>query len=173
MVLQWGMSDNFPLRALVSQEQLMAHSDELKGRIDTEIDALVGEAKLMAQEVLLDHREALERLTTVLIERETLERDEFELLMRGGELPELVLEADGKLHATQETTPVRLARLAAFTRPGIGHDGSSTEDAGWGVGDLDRRDPKSAGSKFRFGQVSITADDDADATDTDTTQEVA
>ena len=34
MVLQWGMSDNFPLRALVSQDQLMAHSDELRAKID-------------------------------------------------------------------------------------------------------------------------------------------
>ncbi|MCW2959655.1 MAG: cell division protein FtsH [Thermoleophilia bacterium] len=181
MVLQWGMSDNFSLRALVSQDQLMAHSDELKGRIDVEIDAIVGEAKLMAQEVLLEHREALERLTTVLIERETLERDEFELLMRGGELPELIIEADGTAHATQQTTPVRLAHLAAFTRPGIGHEGSSTEDAGWAIGDLDRRDAKSSGAKFRFGAAPITQGDAAttdstdstDANDTDTTQEVA
>jgi cell division protease FtsH len=177
MVLQWGMSDNFPLRALVSQEQLMAHSDELRGKIDVEIDAIVGEAKLMAQEVLIEHRETLDRLTDVLVERETLERDEFELLMRGGELPALEIEADGALHAVADTTPVRLARLAAFTRPGIGHEGSSTEDAGWAIGDLDRRDPNSPGAKFRADADELEAAAetaaDGEASQDDSATEVA
>ena len=149
MVLQWGMSDNFALRGLVHQEQLLAHSDELKARIDAEIDTIVGEAKLMAQEVLLEHKDVLERLTDVLVERETLERDEFELLMRGGELPALEVEEDGELHAVADTTPVRLARQGAVPRPGIGHEGSSSEDANWAIGDIDRRDPSSPGARFR------------------------
>jgi cell division protease FtsH len=162
MVLQWGMSDNFALRGLVHQDQLLAHSDELRGRIDSEIDAIVGEAKLMAQEVLLAKKDVLERLTDVLVERETLERDEFELLMRGGELPALEIEADGELHAVAETTPVRLARQGAFPRPGIGHEGSSADDAGWAIGDIDRRDPDSAGARLRD-----AAAEEADGGDTD------
>ena len=173
MVLQWGMSDNFALRGLVHQDQLLAHSDELKGRIDAEIDAIVGEAKLMAQAVLLEHKDVLERLTDVLVERETLERDEFELLMRGGELPALELEEDGTAHAVAETTPVRLARQGTVPRPGIGHDGSSSQDAGWAVGDIDRRDPSSPGAKLRTDgdageQDAVGTDDSAggdDATD--------
>jgi cell division protease FtsH len=176
MVLQWGMSDNFALRGLIQQDQLMAHSDELRGRIDTEIDIIVGEAKLMAQEVLVEYLPSLERLTQVLVERETLERDQFELLMRGGELPALEVEADGTLHATSETTPVRLARQAAFPRPGIGHEGSSSEDAGWAIGEFDRRDPRSPGAKFRTAaqqaQADLVADQDADH-DADTTGETA
>jgi hypothetical protein len=148
-VLQWGMSDNFALRGLVQEGHLLAHSDEMKGRIDAEIDAIVGEAKLMAQDVLIENRDVLERLTEVLVERETLERDEFELLMRGGELPALEIEEDGTLHAVAETTPVRHARQAAFPRPGIGREGSSHEDATWAIGDIDRRDPSSPGAKFR------------------------
>jgi cell division protease FtsH len=169
MVLQWGMSDNFALRALVSQDQLMAHSDELRGKIDVEIDALVGEAKLMAQEVLVAQRETLERLTEVLIERETLEREDFELLMRGGELPALEVDEDDVLHAVGDTTPVRHARQAAFPRPGIGHEGSSHEDATWAVGDIDRRDPRSPGAKFRVGEQAEQADDASDG-DGDETQ---
>jgi cell division protease FtsH len=149
MVLQWGMSDNFALRGLVQHEQLMAHSDELRAKIDSEIDVIVGEAKLMAQEILVEKLPALERLTEVLIERETLERDQFELLMRGGELPALEVEEDGTVHAIAETTPVRIARSGAESHPGIGHGGSSTEDAAWGIGDIDRRDPNSPGAKFR------------------------
>src|SRR5204862_1670157 len=63
MVLQWGMSDNFSLRALVSEQQLMAHSDELRGKIDIEIDSIVGEARLMAQAILADKQETLTRQT--------------------------------------------------------------------------------------------------------------
>jgi cell division protease FtsH len=164
MVLQWGMSDNFALRGLIQHDQLMAHSDELRAKIDTEIDIIVGEAKLMAQEVLVEHLPALKRLTEVLIERETLERDQFELLMRGGELPALEIEADGTAHAVAETTPVRLARQAAFPRPGIGHEGSSTEDAGWAIGEVERRSSESPGAKLRV-EPTLTdtpaADDDA------------
>ncbi|MCW2927540.1 MAG: ftsH, partial [Thermoleophilia bacterium] len=149
MVLQWGMSDSFALRGLIQHDQLMAHSDELRAKIDAEIDVIVGEAKLMAQEVLVEFLPSLQRLTDVLVERETLERDQFELLMRGGELPALEVEADGTLHAVSETTPVRLARQGAATHPGIGHGGSSTEDADWAIGEFDRRDPNSSGARFR------------------------
>ena len=173
MVLQWGMSDNFALRGLVQEGQLMAHSDELRAKIDSEIDAIVGEAKLMAQDVLVEHLPALQRLTEVLIERETLERDQFELLMRGGELPALEVEDDGTVHAVAETTPVRHARQAAFARPGIGHEGSSHEDASWAIGDIDRRDPWSPGAKFRPAAAQQSQVDDTDATahdvDEDTT----
>jgi cell division protease FtsH len=166
MVLQWGMSDNFALRGLIQHDQLMAHSDELRGKIDAEIDVIVGEAKLMAQEVLVEYLPVLERLTDVLVERETLERDQFELLMRGGELPALEVEVDGTLHATSETTPVRLARQAASPRPGIGHEGSSSEDAGWAIGEFDRRDPRSPGAKFRTAaqqaQAELVAEQDAE-----------
>jgi cell division protease FtsH len=156
MVLQWGMSDNFALRGLVQDGQLLAHSDEMRGRIDAEIDAIVGEAKLMAQAVLLEHQSVLERLTDVLVERETLERDEFELLMRGGELPELEIEQDGTVHAVSETTPVRNARHGAAAHPGIGHDGSSSEDATWAVGDIDRRSADSPGAKLRTDDPTTT-----------------
>jgi cell division protease FtsH len=165
MVLQWGMSDNFALRGLVQQDQLMAHSDELRAKIDTEIDVIVGEAKLMAQEILVENLPVLERLTDVLVERETVDRDEFELLMRGGELPELVIEDDGTLHAIAETTPVRIARSGAEAHPGIGHQGSSTEDATWGSGNIDRRDPNSPGAKFLTPTLDGDGEDDTPALD--------
>jgi cell division protease FtsH len=150
MVLQWGMSDAFADRALLQHDQLMAHSDEMRARIDAEIDAIVGEAKLMAHDVLVSHQATLERLTAVLIERETLERDQFELLMRGGELPALEIEEDGAVHAAGETTPVRLARVGAIPRPGLGRGGSAADDASWGLGEVERREATSPGAKLRI-----------------------
>ena len=178
MVLQWGMSDNFALRGLVQHDQLMAHSDELRAKIDTEIDILVGEAKLMAQEVLVEKLPVLERLTAVLVERETLERDQFELLMRGGELPALVIDADGTAHAEAETMPVRLARFAAQTRSGESYDGAGAADASWGVGDIERRSADSPGAAFRSGLAPVAStdagsDDDADETTTNDSTAVA
>ncbi|MEO6867141.1 MAG: ATP-dependent zinc metalloprotease FtsH [Gaiellales bacterium] len=157
MVLQWGMSDSFALRGLIDDGRLMAHSDEMRGKIDLEIDAIVGEAKLMAQAVLVEHKETLERLTAVLVERETVDRDEFELLMRGGELPALEIEADGTVHAVAETTPVRNARTAAEPHLGIGHDGSSMEDARWAIGEVERRSSSSPGAGLRNPSVEGAA----------------
>ncbi|MEO6867697.1 MAG: ATP-dependent zinc metalloprotease FtsH [Gaiellales bacterium] len=169
MVLQWGMSDNFALRGLIQHDQLMAHSDELRAKIDTEIDVIVGEAKLMAQEVLVEHLPALQRLTEVLIERETLERDQFELLMRGGELPELEVAEDGSVHAVAETTPVRIARQGAHQTEAVGSGASGTGDAGWAIGDIDRRDPSSSGAKLREEPtlVAVPEAPDTDAPETD------
>jgi cell division protease FtsH len=114
MVLHYGMSESFPLRAFVHEQQLVAHSDELRAKIDGEIDAIVSEAKLMAQEILLARRDDLERLTEVLIERETIERAEFEQLMRGEDLPPVVLEADEVEEDEGDPSP--------FNRPGAAHD---------------------------------------------------
>ena len=158
MVLQWGMSDNFSLRALVQHDQLAAHSDELRGKIDIEIDALVGEAKLMAQSVLIEHRETLERLTDVLVERETLDRDDFELLMRGGELPALEMEADGTLHAVAETTPVRTARTAVDPQSMDGQGHASTDDARWAIGEVERRSDRRPMSGPPVVQPQLDAD---------------
>ncbi|MCW2925070.1 MAG: hypothetical protein JWM98_2474, partial [Thermoleophilia bacterium] len=75
-----------------------------------------------------------------------------------------------------ETTPVRLARVGAAPRPGIGRGGSGTADAGWAIGEVERRDPDSPGAKLRItaeqaaaasdalGGADATPDDDAATT---------
>lgn len=83
MVLKLGMSDEFALRSYVMDEQLMVHSADLRNRIDDAIDAIVGEAKLRAQSILLEHKSKLEDMASMLIDRETIDRKHFDRLFNG------------------------------------------------------------------------------------------
>src|SRR5204863_6177061 len=59
------------------------YSDEIAREIDDEIRRIVEEAHQTAREILNDRREHLDRLSRLLLEHETIERDEFEALLAG------------------------------------------------------------------------------------------
>ena len=59
------------------------YSDEVAREIDDEIRRLVEEAHQRAREILTDNREGLDRVSKILLERETLEADEFLGLLEG------------------------------------------------------------------------------------------
>jgi cell division protease FtsH len=133
MVLTLGMSDQFALRSFVHEEQLVVHSNQLRARIDAEIDAIVGEAKLVAQNILLDKRDQLEALTVELVDRETIEREEFEALMRGETLPplEIVVEDQGETSDQPDNvTELRPDNDVTNEAPGQGDDHDEGEDDG-------------------------------------------
>lgn len=108
MVLRYGMSDSFATRALVDTDRSWVHSDTYSTRVDTEIDQIVERARDIASNVLTRNRDQLEAMTDVLIERETLERDEFERVMRGEQLPPLVVASDAPADASTDI-PVEVA----------------------------------------------------------------
>ena len=149
MVLHYGMSDQFALRSYVHEERLVVHSDDLKNKIDSEIDALVGEAKLTAQTILLERRSELEALTDVLVERETINREEFEQLMRGEELAPLV-SADEAIERAHAELAMSIALDAASLAQGNVVDGESRDVA----------DARSGARELRL--ITATADADAD-----------
>ncbi len=111
MILRYGMSDTFATRALVDMDRSWVHSDTYSSRVDSEIDQVVERARDIASNVLERNRDQLEAMTTILIERETLERDEFERVMRGEALPPVVVDdASGE---TAEHAPVAVAHVEA------------------------------------------------------------
>ncbi len=59
------------------------YSDEIAREIDSEIRRIVESAHVQAREILETHREALNRISEVLLKRETIEADEFEALLQG------------------------------------------------------------------------------------------
>jgi cell division protease FtsH len=63
------------------------YSDSTATLIDQEIKKIVDEAHQRASRMLADNREALVRVAEALIERETIDATELDLLMRGEELP--------------------------------------------------------------------------------------
>jgi cell division protease FtsH len=60
------------------------YSDEIAREIDDEIRRIVESAHLQAKDILSTHRESLEKLSEILIKRETIEKEQFEALLEGG-----------------------------------------------------------------------------------------
>jgi len=59
------------------------YSDEIAREIDDEIRRIVEAAHQNARDILSNHRESLERISEILLKRETIEREEFEALLDG------------------------------------------------------------------------------------------
>jgi cell division protease FtsH len=59
------------------------YSDEIAREIDDEIRRIVESAHLQAKDILTTHKESLEKLSEILIKRETIEKEQFEALLGG------------------------------------------------------------------------------------------
>ncbi len=59
------------------------YSDEIAREIDDEIRRIVEAAHVQAKDILSSHRDSLEKLSEILIKRETIEKDQFEALLDG------------------------------------------------------------------------------------------
>ncbi len=59
------------------------YSEEIAKTIDEEVRAIMEHCYARAKKILEDNRETLERIVLVLLERETIEREEFLALMQG------------------------------------------------------------------------------------------
>ncbi len=59
------------------------YSDEIAREIDDEIRRIVETAHVQAKDILSERKPALEKLSDILIKRETIEREQFEALLEG------------------------------------------------------------------------------------------
>ncbi len=66
------------------------YSEDVAKLIDEEVRAIVEEGRAAAEEILRTHREQLESVSQALLDRETLDREEFLMLMEGKTLPPLM-----------------------------------------------------------------------------------
>jgi cell division protease FtsH len=93
MVTQYGMSAKLgPLTFGRKEEMIFLgreiseqrnYSDEVAAKIDAEVREIIDRAYERAREALSSQREVLNRLAALLIEKETIEHDEFESLFEG------------------------------------------------------------------------------------------
>jgi cell division protease FtsH len=110
MVTQFGMSDVIGPMAVGDAEQEVFLGRELVQRrevsertsenVDDEIKRILDEAYTRARQTLMDNRVLLEKISEALLERETLDREDVDLLAAGLPLPEFkprpaVLETAG------------------------------------------------------------------------------
>jgi len=87
MVTRWGMSDKLGTVALEGEAALapgvMARefSEKVSAEIDAEVRRIIGEAYKKAEDIITKKRKALDAIAKRLIEKETIERAEFEQLL--------------------------------------------------------------------------------------------
>jgi len=90
MVTEFGMSSLGPIQFATDEKKWLAiqlgenstYSEEMAKRIDSEVGKIINSCFKNAQKILKDNKNSLEKLAQELIKKETLERDEFEALLK-------------------------------------------------------------------------------------------
>ncbi len=59
------------------------YSEEIAGKIDLEVAKFIGDAQAVAEKTLTQRRKLLDKVAATLIEKETIEKEEFEALIDG------------------------------------------------------------------------------------------
>jgi cell division protease FtsH len=93
MVTQYGMSEKLGPLAFGKKEEMVFlgreiseqrnYSDEVAAKIDSEVRGIIDAAFAKAKEALTTHRPVLDKLAALLVEKETIEHEEFESLFEG------------------------------------------------------------------------------------------
>ena len=82
MVSRYGMSDKLgPIAFGERQLGNEPYSEHVAAQIDAEVSRIIDEAKARAEKVIKEHRTVLDSIAKELIEKETIEREEFEKLL--------------------------------------------------------------------------------------------
>ncbi|MFZ4632128.1 MAG: ATP-dependent zinc metalloprotease FtsH [Patescibacteria group bacterium] len=91
LVTDYGMSDNLGPRTYGEKEEMIFlgreiheqrnYSEKAAEKIDEEITSFIKQGEVKAQKIIDAHKENLEKIVNLLLEKETIEKDEFELIM--------------------------------------------------------------------------------------------
>jgi cell division protease FtsH len=123
MIMRYGMSEKLGPRVLGRNHDMPFlgrdmgaepdYSEEIAREIDDEIRRVIEEAHERARKVLAEHMDELHQISELLIERETIDKDQFERLL-AGEAPESVFVED-EVPAAEK--PERKPRAEPKPRP--------------------------------------------------------
>jgi cell division protease FtsH len=108
MIMRYGMSEKLGPRVLGRNQDMPFlgremssepdYSEEMARDIDDEIHRVIEEAHVRARKVLEEHLDELHRLSAILVERETIDKDQFIKLLEGASdeevFPEEVSEGE-------------------------------------------------------------------------------
>jgi cell division protease FtsH len=131
MIMRYGMSEKLGPRVLGRNQDMpflgreMAsepdYSEEMARDIDDEIHRVIEEAHVRARKVLEEHLEELHRLSVILVERETIDKDQFSRLLEGASdeevFPEEVPESSEPAKPKTERR-TRVPKPKPFPLPG-------------------------------------------------------
>src|SRR5213082_1314320 len=104
MIMRYGMSEKLGPRVLGRNHDMPFlgremgaepdYSEEIAREIDDEIKRVIEEAHALAVNVLKAHIADLHRISAILIERETIDKDQFERLLAGASEEEIFAEEE-------------------------------------------------------------------------------
>jgi cell division protease FtsH len=81
------------------------YSDEVAAKIDAEVRAIIDNGFERARAALTKHRDVLDRLAALLVEKETIEHEEFESLFEGILPPRTGGPTPKRMNRTETATP--------------------------------------------------------------------
>jgi cell division protease FtsH len=126
MIMRYGMSEKLGPRVLGRNQDMPFlgremsaepdYSEEIAREIDDEIRRVIEEAHSLARRVLEEHIDGLHRISGILIERETIDKDQFVRLLQG-ESEELVFGDEPAPEPGAEGTAEEKKRRAPKPRP--------------------------------------------------------
>ena len=130
MVMRFGMSERLGPRVFGHDRGMPFlgrefsaepdYSDEVAREIDDEIRRMVEEAHQAAKDILSEHREQLDTISKILLERETIEAEQFVALLEGKSEEEVFPPDEegvpGGSEAESEKRPLARARAPACSR---------------------------------------------------------
>jgi cell division protease FtsH len=114
MVTKYGMSEKLGTMAIGNSRdnpflgrdyyEERNYSESVAKQIDEEVHSIVERAHQRATEILTTHREQLDAIVRALLERETLDREEFLAVLGGNELPPLKIVEESVVEAESDKT---------------------------------------------------------------------
>jgi cell division protease FtsH len=126
MIMRFGMSEKLGPRVLGRNHEMPFlgrdmgsepdYSEELAKDIDDEIRRVIEEGHQSAQSILRAHMDELHQFAAILIERETIDKDQFERLL-AGEAEESVFPEEEPAVVEPETEAEKKPKLKPQPRP--------------------------------------------------------
>jgi cell division protease FtsH len=120
MIMRYGMSDKLGPRVLGRNHDMPFlgremgnepdYSEEIAREIDDEIKRVIEEAHELAITVLTEHMAELHKISAILIERETIDKDQFERLLAGAPEEEIFVEDEQPEAEAPADEPKRLPK---------------------------------------------------------------
>ena len=113
MVCEFGMSDLIgPVRYASQHDEVFLgrelsqprdHSEETARSIDSEVRRIIVEAEHKAEQIMRDNIDMLHKLSKALIEREILDSEELDTIIKGGELPPFIRDVEALRNKIRST----------------------------------------------------------------------
>lgn len=105
MVAEWGMTSEIGLFSVGGGEEIfvgrdyqkqLAYSQEMACKIDKEVKSIIENAHARAHEILSKKKDILQKVEEILLDKETIYKEEFEMIYNGASVEEVKLAIDKK-----------------------------------------------------------------------------